>query len=103
MPNHWHLVLCTLNDGDLSTFMHKLTNTHTRRVHTITQTVGTGPLYQGRYKSFLVDSNEYLMTVIRYVERNPVRAGLVKFAEDWRRGLELMETVSRKRLLPTKT
>lgn len=92
MPNHWHLILCPKNDGDLALFMHHLCNTHTRRVHTQTQTVGSGHLYQGRYKSFLVQSDKYLLTLIKYVERNPVRAGLVKRCEDWRWGSARLRT-----------
>jgi hypothetical protein len=45
---------------------------------------GTGPLYQGRFKSFPVQQDEHLLTVCRYVERNPLRAGLVSRAEEWR-------------------
>jgi len=86
MPNHWHLVLYPREDGDMGTFMHRLTNTHTRRFHTRNQTVGHGPLYQGRYKSFLVDSEGYLFTLLKYVERNPVRAKLTQTCEAWQWG-----------------
>ena len=86
MPNHWHLVLSPQNDGDLRTFMHRLTNAHTRLVHVKTGTIGSGHLYQGRYKSFLVDNDSYLLTLIKYVERNPVRARLVRQCEDWQWG-----------------
>src|SRR5262249_50690343 len=53
------------------------------RWHAHYHTEGTGPLYQGRFKSFAVAEDEHLWTVLRYVERNPVRAGLVQRAEDW--------------------
>lgn len=86
MPNHWHLVLHPKNDGDLGAFMHRLSNAHTRKVHARTNTNGSGHLYQGRYKSFLVDSGNYLLAVIKYVERNAVRAKLVRFCEDWQWG-----------------
>lgn len=86
MPNHWHLVLHPKSDGDLGTFMHRLTNAHTRHVHVKTNTIGSGHLYQGRYKSFLVQNDSYLLTIIKYVERNPVRAKLVKKCENWRWG-----------------
>lgn len=86
MPNHWHLVLYPRSDGDLGTFMHRLTNAHTRQVHSITKTIGYGPLYQGRYKSFLVDTDEYFLTLLKYVERNPVRAKLVQACEEWQWG-----------------
>ncbi len=86
MPNHWHLVLYPRVDGDLSLFMHRLTNMHTRKVHTKSDTTGFGPLYQGRYKSFLVESENYLFTLLKYVERNPVRACLVQSCEAWQWG-----------------
>lgn len=84
MPNHWHLVLYPLNDGDLSKFMGWITNTHTRRWHTVKNTVGSGHLYQGRYKSFICQKDSHLLAVIRYVERNPKRAKLVKSVLNWR-------------------
>lgn len=86
MPNHWHLVLWPTRDGDLSEFMRWLTLTHTQRYHTAHGTSGTGPLYQGRFKSFPVQSDEHVLTVCRYVERNPLRSGLVEAAEQWRWG-----------------
>lgn len=92
MPNHWHLLLCTKNDGELSLFMHALTNSHTRIVHTSTKTVGTGPLYQGRYKSFLVENDRHFLTVFKYIERNAVRAGLSLTAEEWRWGSSWLRT-----------
>jgi len=84
MPNHWHLMLWPLGDGDLSDYMCWLTNTHTRRWHLAHGTVGTGPLYQGRFKSFPVEEDDHFTTVCRYVERNALRADLVARAEDWR-------------------
>lgn len=86
MPNHWHLVIQPRNDGDLCTFMHKLTNAHTRHVHVSTRTIGYGHLYQGRYKSFLVSDDSYLLSLIKYVERNPVRAHLTNLCENWKWG-----------------
>lgn len=84
MPNHWHLVLWPYRDGDLSRFMRWLTLTHTQRWHAYRQTVGTGHLYQGRFKSLVVQTDEHLLTMCRYVERNALRAGLVERAEAWR-------------------
>jgi putative transposase len=84
MPNHWHLVLWPREDGDLSTFVGWLTLTHTQRWHAHRHSVGSGHVYQGRFKSFLVESDEYLLTVCRYVERNALRAGLCERAEQWR-------------------
>ncbi len=83
MPNHWHLVLLPRNDGDLSKFTGWLTLTHTQRYHAFYNTVGYGHLYQGRYKSFVVQRNDYFLRLCRYVEQNPLRAKLVNKAQDW--------------------
>ncbi len=83
MPNHWHLVLYPKADGEMQNFMSWLTNTHTRRWHVAKDTVGQGHLYQGRYKSFICKNDQYLLTLLRYVERNAKRANLVKQAEEW--------------------
>ena len=84
MSNHWHLVLYPKQDGNLQKFMSWLSNTHTRRWHVAKDTVGQGHLYQGRYKSFIIEQDQHLLTVLRYVERNAKRADLVKRAEQWR-------------------
>ena len=84
MPNHWHLLLWPKKDGQMSQFMAWLTLTHTQRWHAFRQSAGSGHLYQGRYKSFPVESNEHFLTVCQYVERNALRAGLVIRAEEWR-------------------
>lgn len=86
MPNHWHLVVWPHEDGELSEFMGWLTLTHTQRRHSNRRTVGEGHLYQGRFKSFPVQDDAHFLTVCRYVERNPLRAGLVARADDWRYG-----------------
>lgn len=84
MPNHWHLVLYSHQDNDLSEFMKWLSNTHTKRWHAIKKTTGQGHLYQGRFKSFIVQDSSYFITLVRYVERNARKANLVKKAENWR-------------------
>jgi putative transposase len=63
--------------------MRWLTVTHTQRWHANRHTSGTGPIYQGRFKSFPVQSDDHLLTVTRYIERNPLRANIVKHAADW--------------------
>lgn len=85
MPNHWHLVLWPKRgaDNDLSEFMRLLTVTHTQRWHSAHGTAGTGPLYQGRFKSFPIQGDEHFLTVCRYVERNALRANIVDLAEMW--------------------
>ena len=96
MPNHFHLVVRPWADGDLSRWMQWLMTSHVRRYHR--RYASSGHVWQGRYKSFLVQSRrpgaseraagvvqaaDPLWTVVRYVERNPLRAGLVERAEDW--------------------
>jgi putative transposase len=65
---------------------YNITHATTTKVHVNTKTIGHGPLYQGRYKSFLVDTDTYLLTLIKYVERNPVRARLTPTCEAWQWG-----------------
>lgn len=84
MPNHWHLVLQPKNDGDIQRFMQWLTMTHTQRWHVVKKTTGHGHLYQGRYKSFIVQEDSYFLTLVRYVEKNALKAKLVKKAENWK-------------------
>jgi len=84
MPNHWHLVVWPSAEAQLSAYMHWLTVTHTKRWHAAHGSTGLGPIYQGRFKSFPVQEDSHLLTVCRYVERNPLRAGLVSRARDWR-------------------
>ncbi len=84
MPNHWHLVLYPKKDGDLAKFMSWLSNTHTRRWHTSKGTIGQGHLYQGRYKSFICQKDNYFLALVRYVEQNAQKANLCKLAQDWK-------------------
>src|SRR5262245_7719318 len=84
MPNHWHLVVWPRENGDLSRFVAWLTLTHTQRWPAHRQSAGSGHLYQGRFKSFPIQEDDHLLTVCRYVERNALRANLVKRAEAWR-------------------
>ena len=84
MPNHWHLLLWPRHDGELSEVLRWITVTHTQRWHVHHDTTGTGSVYQGRFKSFPVQTDEHFLTVARYVERNALRAKLVKQAENWR-------------------
>jgi putative transposase len=83
MPNHWHLVLWPEAD-DLPRFMHWLTLIHARQWHDSKGSNGQGYVYQDRYRAIPVQGDNHLLTLIRYVERNPLRAGLVERAENWR-------------------
>ena len=83
MPNHFHLVVWTLEDGDLGHWMQWLLTSHVRRYHHHYET--SGHVWGGRFKAFPIEDDTHLLTVMRYVERNPVRAkGLpIQNAEAW--------------------
>jgi putative transposase len=81
MPNHFHLVLRPYEDGDLGRWMQWLMTSHVRRYHR--HYGGSGHVWQGRFKAFPIQEDEHLLTVLRYVERNPLRAKLVRRAEQW--------------------
>jgi putative transposase len=83
MPNHWHFLLWPEHDGDLPAFMQRFTNTHVKRWKEHRREIGHGHLYQGRYKSFPVQDDDYFYRAARYVERNPLRADLAPRAEAW--------------------
>lgn len=84
MPNHWHLALYPKRDGDLAAFVGWLAQAHACRWRAAHGTVGFGHLYQGRFKSFPIQDDVHLLTVCRYIERNPLRAKLVQRAQDWK-------------------
>jgi putative transposase len=81
MPNHFHLVLWPRRDGDLSRWMQWLLTAHVRRYHRLRG--GSGHVWRGRFKAFPIEQDDHLLTVLRYVERYPLRAHLVKKAEAW--------------------
>jgi putative transposase len=81
MPNHFHLVVTPGHAGDVSRWMHWLMTTHTHRHRLRYET--TGAIWQGRFKAFPIEDDAHLHTVLRYVERNALRAGLVDRAERW--------------------
>jgi putative transposase len=81
MPNHIHLVVRPVGDDDLAHWTHRVFTTHVRRYHRKYQS--TGRLWQGRFKAFPIQQDHHLITVLRYVERNALRAALVERAELW--------------------
>ncbi len=83
MPNHWHLVLRPKMESDLAKFMRWLCTAHVRRHHSHYHSP-PGHLYQGRYKSFVVQNDDHFLTLLRYVEANALRAGLCPGAGGWR-------------------
>jgi putative transposase len=84
MPNHWHLVVWPECVSQLSRFMQRVTSAHAAIVRTHSHSTGQGHVYQGRYHATGVSSDAQLLRTLRYVEANPVRAGLVGRAEFWR-------------------
>ncbi|MEO6212052.1 MAG: transposase [Vicinamibacterales bacterium] len=84
MKNHFHLVLWPHKGTELSAYMTWFMNAQVRRYHRRHGTTGLGHIYQGRYKNFLVQGDAHLYRVLRYVEANPLRAALVRRAEDYR-------------------
>lgn len=83
MRNHWHLVVWPGEDVSLPSFMQWLTSTHVRRYHAHYGLTGTGHLYQDRYRNRICRDERGVLAVMRYVEANPLTAGLVKLAENW--------------------
>lgn len=81
MPNHFHLVAHPDEVAQLSGFMQSWLTTHARRFHKAHGT--SGHVWQGRFKSFPIQADEHLLTVLRYVLLNPVRAGLAADAFLW--------------------
>ena len=81
LPNHFHLVVWPRRSGDWSSWMQWLLTAHVRRYHRHYHS--SGHVWQGRFKAFPIEQDNHLSTVLRYVERNPLRANLVKSAEDW--------------------
>jgi len=69
MPNHWHLVLWPRQDADLSNYMRLVTLIHTQRWHAHRASAGTGHLYQGRFKSFVVQGDAHFLAVSAQVMR----------------------------------
>jgi REP-associated tyrosine transposase len=84
MANHWHFLLWPVEDDELSRFMHRLTGTHAKIWRAERGTTGEGAVYQGRFGCVPILDSVHLLTEWRYIERNPVQAGLTSRAEDWR-------------------
>ena len=81
MPNHYHFLLCPSEDDTLSPFIQRLFNSYTQAFNR--QQGRSGTLFEGRAKKVLVDTDEYVVHLCRYIHLNPVRAGLVKHPADW--------------------
>ena len=81
MSNHYHLLIET-PDGNLSKGMRQLNGVYTQNFNRKHKRVGH--VFQGRYKSILVEKQAYLLELSRYIVLNPVRAQMVRSAKDWK-------------------
>lgn len=75
MPNHYHLLVQT-PEANISRCMRHLDGVYTQRFNRYHEC--DGPLFRGRYKSILVDADQYLLQLVRYIHRNPLKAGLTE-------------------------
>lgn len=82
MTNHVHLLVTPEIEGGVSRMMQMLGRRYVRYFNTIYRRTGT--LWEGRFKSCIVDAENYLLVCQRYIELNPVRAGMVTVPEDYR-------------------
>ncbi len=81
MTNHVHLLMTTSTDGGVGRLMQWLGGCYVRYINASRNR--TGGLWEGRYRSSLVDTQQYLLACYRYVELNPVRAQMVEHPEDY--------------------
>lgn len=70
MPNHFHLLVKQLQEGGISTFLRKISDSYTRYFNTKYDRVGA--LFQGVFKAKLIESDEYLLQLSKYIHRNPL-------------------------------
>lgn len=84
MPNHLHLVVCPRESDDLARWAHWIFTTHARRYHK--KYGSSGRVWQGRFKASIVEQDQYFLVLMRYVERNALKAGLAARAEEWEWG-----------------
>ncbi len=82
MPNHFHFLIKQLKDGGITEFISKLSNSYTKYYNVKYNRVG--PLLQGEFKAVLIESDEQLIHVSRYIHLNPIASFLVKNLRDWR-------------------
>jgi len=96
MPNHFHLLLVPKEPNSLSRLMQWVMTSYVRYYHKKNKT--SGHIWQGRYKSFMVEKESYYIKLIQYIEANALRAKLSRRAEDWDYG-SLMERVQKHRTM----
>jgi putative transposase len=85
METHWHQAIWVRETGatPVANFLRRLCGSHASSFRRTSGTRGNGHVYQARYKAKVVESDKHYLTVVRYIEANPVAAGLVRRAEHW--------------------
>ena len=85
METHWHQAVWVRENGAtaVSRYLRTLSARHALRFRRVSDTRGHGHVYQDRFKSVEVENDEHYLTLVRYIEANPVVAGLVDRAEQW--------------------
>ena len=83
MPNHFHLLVWAANMEALSAYMHYVQREHACDLRSCYRSKGHGHVFQRRYWNDLVQGDGHLLNVMRYIEANPMRAGLVQVPEEW--------------------
>lgn len=96
MPDHYHLLIKVLVDNSLSKYLNDIENSYTRYFNL--KFNRKGPLWQSRFRSVLIRTNEQLLHVSRYIHLNPVTDKLVEKPEDWKFS-SYRDHVQRKRYL----
>ncbi len=81
MPNHTHILIKVTIGNELPRIMQGINQSYAKYYKRSYKLIGN--LFQGRYKSFFIESDDYLMECGRYIERNPLRAGLVADLSDY--------------------
>ncbi len=81
MTNHLHLLLTPKNKQELSAFMQSMTNRYVRYFNASRKRTGT--IWEGRFKSCLIDSDSYLFRLYKYIEMNPVKAGVTTEIQEY--------------------
>lgn len=81
MPNHYHLLVRQDAEKSVSDFVQKIFNSYTKAFNKRYGRSGT--LFEERFEAKEVDSDEYLIHLVRYIHLNPLKAGLVSNCQDW--------------------
>lgn len=81
MPNHFHLLIKQIKDGGITEFITKVSLSYTKFYNTKYNRIG--PLFQGQFKAVLVESDEQLVHLSRYIHLNPISSFLVEDLKDY--------------------